>query len=55
MIIDKDNAENLIVNGAAIGISLTDVETWLRITAIVLGILFTLYKFYITYQKNANK
>ncbi len=42
---DKDTIENIVVNGAAISVSLTDVETWLRITALILGIAFTIYKF----------
>jgi len=49
---DKDTTENILVNGAAIGVSLSDLETWLRITALVLGIAFTLYKFYIAYKNN---
>ena len=49
---DKDTTENIIVNATAITVSLSDLETWLRITALVLGIAFTLYKFYIIYNKN---
>lgn len=49
---DKDTTENLIVNGAAIGVSLSDLELWLRLTALILGIAFTIYKFYIAYKNN---
>ena len=52
---DKDTTENILVNGAAIGVSLSDVETWLRITALVLGIAYTLYKFYRLHESNTNK
>tara|TARA_R100001443_G_C3212567_1_gene143815 strand:- start:193 stop:360 length:168 start_codon:yes stop_codon:yes gene_type:complete len=47
---DKDTLQSIAVNGATIGISLTDVEATIRITALVIGLLFTLYKFYLTYK-----
>jgi len=43
--IDKDTAENIVVNAAAITLSFSGAEQWLRMTALVLGIIFTLYKF----------
>jgi|TARA_R110000803_G_scaffold49503_1_gene102934 hypothetical protein len=47
---DKDTAESIVVNGAAIGLSFSGAEQWLRMTALLLGILFTLYKFYRLYK-----
>lgn len=47
---DKDTTEGIIINGAAIGLSFSQVEQWLRITALVLGIMYTLYKFYRLYK-----
>lgn len=49
---DRDTTESLIVNSAAIGMSLTSLEPILRVTGLIIGIAFTLYKFYITYKKN---
>lgn len=49
---DKDTIQSLLVNSATISFSLTKVESALRITALLIGILFTLYKFYIAYKKN---
>jgi len=47
---DKDTIQSIAVNGATIGISLTDVEAGIRITALIVGLVFTLYKFYLTYK-----
>jgi len=47
---DKDTIQSIAVNGATIGISLTNVEATIRITALVVGLIFTLYKFYLTYK-----
>lgn len=47
---DKDTIQSIAVNGATIGISLTNVEATIRITALVVGLIFTLYKFYLTYM-----
>jgi EamA domain-containing membrane protein RarD len=47
---DKDTLQSIAVNGATIGISLTNVEATIRITALVVGLVFTLYKFYLTYK-----
>tara|TARA_R100001369_G_C3322075_1_gene169121 strand:- start:3718 stop:3891 length:174 start_codon:yes stop_codon:yes gene_type:complete len=47
---DKDTTENLLINGAAIGLSFSNIEQWLRIGALVLGIFYTLYKFYRLYK-----
>ncbi len=47
---DKDTIQSIAVNGATIGISLTNVEATIRITALVVGLVFTLYKFYLTYK-----
>jgi len=52
---DKDNFQNIAVNTATIGISFTDVETALRIAALSAGLIFTLYKFYITYQNEKSR
>tara|TARA_R110002051_G_C8698375_1_gene494023 strand:+ start:250 stop:438 length:189 start_codon:yes stop_codon:yes gene_type:complete len=49
---DKDTIQNILVNSTTIGISLTNVEAAIRITALLIGILFTLYKFYLAYKKN---
>lgn len=47
---DRDTLQNIGVNAATIGISLTDLEAGLRIFALFIGLVFTLYKFYITYK-----
>jgi len=47
---DKDTLQSIAVNGATIGISLTNVEATIRITALIVGLIFTLYKFYLTYK-----
>lgn len=47
---DKDTIQSIAVNGATIGISLTDVEATIRITALLIGLIFTSYKFYLTYK-----
>jgi len=47
---DKDTIQSIAVNGATIGISLTNVEATIRITALIVGLIFTLYKFYLTYK-----
>jgi len=52
---DKDTIQNIVVNGATIGLSLTDIETGLRVSALIVGIIFTLYKFYLTYKENAKR
>ena len=49
---DKDTLQSIAVNGATIGFSLTGVEAGLRISALIIGIVFTLYKFYLAYKKN---
>lgn len=51
---DKDTTESIIVNSAAIGLSLTELEPALRVAGLIIGIAFTLYKFYLTYKKNKN-
>jgi len=55
---DKNTAENIMINGTAIGLSFSGLEQWLRITALLLGIVFTLYQFYRLYKdekSNTNK
>ena len=47
---DKNTAENIMINGTAIGLSFSGLEQWLRITALLLGIVFTLYQFYRLYK-----
>ena len=47
---DKDTLQSIGVNAATIGISFSGVEEALRITALSIGIIFTIYKFYITYR-----
>jgi len=47
---DKDTIQSIAVNGATISISLTNVEATIRITALLVGLIFTLYKFYLTYK-----
>lgn len=47
---DKDTLQSIGVNAATIGISLTGVEAAIRIAALSVGLIFTLYKFYITYR-----
>tara|TARA_R100001377_G_scaffold80161_1_gene58834 strand:- start:5613 stop:5789 length:177 start_codon:yes stop_codon:yes gene_type:complete len=47
---DKDTIQSIGVNAATIGISLTGVEEAIRILALCVGLIFTLYKFYITYR-----
>lgn len=47
---DKDTTESILINGAAIGLSFTDVEPILRILGLIIGIAFTAYKFYIAYK-----
>ena len=47
---DKTTAENIMINGTAIGLSFSGLEQWLRITALLLGIVFTLYQFYRLYK-----
>ena len=49
---DKDLIKNIAVNGGAIGISFTEVETALRFAALLLGIAYTIFNFYIAYKKN---
>ena len=49
---DKDTTESIIVNSAAIGLSFTELEPILRVTGLIIGIAYTLYKFYLTYKKN---
>ena len=49
---DKDVIKNIAVNGAAIGVSLTEVEQFLRLTALVIGLAYTIYNFYTTYKSN---
>ena len=50
---DKDTFQSIAVNGATIGFSLTGVEAGLRVSALVIGIVFTLYKFHVTYKADA--
>tara|TARA_R110000744_G_scaffold55660_2_gene117555 strand:- start:668 stop:841 length:174 start_codon:yes stop_codon:yes gene_type:complete len=47
---DKDTTESILINGAAIGLSYTEVEPILRILGLVIGIAFTVYKFYLAYK-----
>lgn len=47
---DKDTTESIIVNSAAIGLSYTEMEPVLRILGLVIGIAFTVYKFYLAYK-----
>ncbi len=49
---DRDTTESIIVNSAAIGMSLTTLEPILRVAGLIIGIAFTLYKFYIAYKNN---
>lgn len=49
---DKDTTQSVIVNAATIGFSLTGVEAGLRVSALIVGIIFTLYKFHVTYKSN---
>jgi EamA domain-containing membrane protein RarD len=53
------NAEDYIetwgVVLAAIGVTLTDVETTLKIVSLLLAIAFTAYKFYVTVKKRKSK
>jgi hypothetical protein len=52
---DKDTTESILVNGAAIGLSFTEVEPVLRILGLVIGIAFTLYKFYLAYKHEKSR
>jgi len=52
---DKDTTESILVNGAAIGLSFTEVEPVLRILGLVIGIAFTLYKFYLAYKNEKRR
>tara|TARA_R110002074_G_scaffold11097_2_gene41267 strand:+ start:146 stop:313 length:168 start_codon:yes stop_codon:yes gene_type:complete len=52
---DKDVVKNIAVNGTAIGVSFTELETALRFTALLLGIAYTLFNFYVAYKKNKNR
>ena len=52
---DKDTLQSIGVNAATIGISLTGVEAAIRIAALSVGLLFTLYKFYITYRNEKSR
>ena len=49
---DRDTTESIIVNSAAIWMSLTTLEPILRVAGLIIGIAFTLYKFYIAYKNN---
>jgi EamA domain-containing membrane protein RarD len=41
---DKHTTEMAIAQVAAIGLSMSDVEQWLRITSLVIAISFGVYK-----------
>lgn len=47
----EDYIETWGVVLAAIGVTLTDVETTLKIVSLLLAIAFTAYKFYVTIKK----
>ncbi len=49
---DNDSIKNLAVNGTAIGLSFTEVEAALRFAALLLGIAYTIFNFYVAYKKN---
>tara|TARA_B110000908_G_C10201241_1_gene425415 strand:+ start:1355 stop:1513 length:159 start_codon:yes stop_codon:yes gene_type:complete len=49
---DKDSIKNIAVNGAAIGVSFTELEQALRLTALIIGLAYTIYNFYTAYKKN---
>jgi hypothetical protein len=49
---DKDSIKNILVNGAAIGVSFTEVEQALRLAALVVGLAYTIYNFHTAYKKN---
>jgi multisubunit Na+/H+ antiporter MnhC subunit len=52
---DKDVIKNLAVNGAAIGMSFTELEQALRLTALIIGLAYTIYNFNVAYKKNEGK
>tara|TARA_R100000541_G_scaffold50726_1_gene58028 strand:+ start:1170 stop:1343 length:174 start_codon:yes stop_codon:yes gene_type:complete len=52
---DKDTTESIIVNGAAIGLSFTELEPALRLLGLIIGIAFTLYKFYLAYKNEKRR
>jgi len=52
---DKDTLQSILVNSATIGISLTNVEATIRIAALLVGLIFTLYKFYLTYKNEKSR
>lgn len=52
---DKDTTESIIVNGAAIGLIFTELEPALRLLGLVIGIAFTLYKFYLAYKNEKRR
>tara|TARA_B100000780_G_scaffold228515_2_gene167921 strand:+ start:7145 stop:7306 length:162 start_codon:yes stop_codon:yes gene_type:complete len=52
---DKDVIKNMAVNGAAIGMSFTELEQVLRLAALVIGLAYTIYNFHVVYKKNESK
>tara|TARA_R110000744_G_scaffold246732_1_gene363150 strand:+ start:1400 stop:1561 length:162 start_codon:yes stop_codon:yes gene_type:complete len=52
---DKDGIKNMAVNGAAIGMSFTELEQALRLTALIIGLAYTIYNFNVAYKKNEGK
>ena len=52
---DKDVIKNIAVNGAAIGVSFTQLEQALRLAALVIGLAYTIYNFHVAYKKNEGK
>jgi len=49
-----DSTKITMINAGAIGVSLADVEAWLRIISLCAAIGYTFYKFYNEFKNDKN-